>query len=259
MNKDDLLNQLERHSDPAGSAEYFLPTGSPALDILLGGGWPAGVISELCGPPEYTGPLAYQTVAAVQRAFPDEPVFMCCGDYSSRLASRYDVDAGRLLVTWNQGKAVHDTGGARLGIVDRPLDARIPLRDDLQLTLLYLTMCPGLLVRSAACLRLSSCGARGWAQAERLWDVRHPGLDPFGELPVCLGPDAAVQDILNVALLLGITSKRGRWYYFGDTRLGGSWQEAADWLFASPRIRAAVLSAVAEQAPVYPGWRHAYC
>jgi hypothetical protein len=257
VNESELLNQLGRQA-PAPAGGEFLPSGSVAVDILLGGGWPAGAISELCGPQEYTAPFAYRTVAAVQRAWPDEPVLMCCGDYSTALASRYHVDEGRLLVTRSQTAAACESS-ARLAIVDRPLDSWIPVRDDTSLSMLFLTMTPGALVRSAACVRLSPVrGSRTWATAERTWASRPARTILTNQIPVCLGPDSSAQEILELALRLDIATRRARYLRYGDDKLGGSWEEAVDWLTASPRMRMRILEDIAARAPLHPAWRHVY-
>lgn len=256
MNADEILSQLGRQAQ-AAPAWDVLPSGSPSLDILLGGGWPAGVISELCGPQEFAVPFAYRTVNAVQTAYPDEPVLMCCGHYSRTLAARYHVDEDRLLVTGAEDTALRSYRGARLAVLDRPFGYRDALlREDRSMAVLCLTMYPGS-VRSAACVQLSSLrGSRIWAMAERRWIDRWALLDC--KIPVCTGRDAAAQEILELALRLGIATRRARYLYYGEDSLGGSWQEADERLSADTGLRMQVLADIAERAPLHPDWRHVY-
>lgn len=78
-----------------------LPTGSPALDIRLGGGWPRGAISEIFGP--YGGgksTLAYQTIAELHRRDPDALAVLVDveGSYSGKRGAAMGIDDDRLFI-----------------------------------------------------------------------------------------------------------------------------------------------------------------
>lgn len=256
MNRDELLDRLGRPAAPA--ADGILPTGSVPLDLLLGGGWPAGAISEISGPPGYAEPLAYRTVAAVQRARPDGMVIFCGRDFSLRRADKAGLDTGRLLVTHSPDAAVtfRETGTC-LAVVDRTLGGGTPVRADKHMAVLYLTASPGD-VRSTACIELTRGRSRGWAWADRMWHTWHPDRLRFERMLVGTGKDAFAQELLDVAVLLDVVTARGRWYYRGSKQIGGGWDSAVDILAHEPGLQRNLLTACADRASVYPGWRHAY-
>lgn len=254
-----ILKNLERPI--AGQAgDDVLPTGSPSLDILLGGGWPAGVISELCGPPGYAEAIAYRTVAAVQHAYPGSLVVFCGRDFSTRRASQAGLDTHRLLVTHSQEAAVtaRESAGACLVVIDWTLGIDMPVRADKQLSVLYLTRHPGD-VRSTACVELAPCsGSRGWAWAERMWHTWRPDRLRLSSMQVCLGKNASVQEVLSTAVYFGIITARGRWYSHGRHRIGGSWEAAAQNLLDSADLRTGIMNEIAALAPMHWAWPQVY-
>lgn len=258
MNRDELLARLSR---PEGTRQHgeVLPTGSPGLDILLGGGWPEGMISEISGPPGYADPLAYRTIAAVQRTYPGRKAVLCCTSYSPESSRKYAVDTGRLLVTSSPEQAVAEMREHEpcIAVIDRPLSRLMPVRADMSLSMLYLSMYPGD-VRSASCVGLTGYGgSRGWVLAECMWRTM-PGRPMFRSMTVSLGDAAFHQELLHTAILLGIVSARGRWHSYGDRKIAGSWEDTVHALAGDPALCTSILAEVAGQAPVYPGWTHAY-
>lgn len=258
MNSSDILRQLAR---PACTAVPggLLPTGSVSLDSLLGGGWPAAAISEIAGPSGYADPLAYRTIAAVQRAHPDRTAVLCAGFFSVHLARRYEVDSSRLMVTSIAEDAV--SAGEHspcIAVVDRTMSAEIPVRGDKELTTLYITREPGE-IRSAACIRLSQYGGSpGWAWAQRMWNSAPP-WPRFASMPVCLGSSSAfVQELLDAAVLLDIVRVRSRQYSYGEHHIGRGWKAAVHELRDASGLQLELLAEVSGHMPAYPGWRQAY-
>jgi recombination protein RecA len=81
-----------------------IPTGSPSLDIILGGGWQRGRMVEIFGP-EGSGKstIAYQTIAELHRRNPDSFAILVDAE------GTYDEDRGR-----------------RFGILDKGLRVLVP-------------------------------------------------------------------------------------------------------------------------------------
>lgn len=258
MNSSDVMHLLTAPA-PVTAAQDVLPTGSVSLDVLLGGGWPAGCISEVCGPPGYADPLAYRTIAAVQHAHPGRPAVLCTGSFSLQLARKYGVDNSRLMVTSIPGQAVSAIArdSPSIAVIDRPFGTDMPVRADKLLSVLCLTADPGD-ARSAACIRLAPYGgARGWAWAERMW-TSLPRQARFSSMLACFGDGAFTQELLDTAALLDVVTARGRRYSYGTRQIGGGWQAAVAELNGRKDLRDDILAEVAHQVPVYPGWAGVY-
>lgn len=259
MNREDLLDQIMR-LPPGHESAGFLPTGSVSLDSLLGGGWPAGAVSEIAGPPGYADPLAYRMISAVQRAYPRKSAVLCSASFSIMLAKQHGIDRDRLMCTDHPGEAVSLTEreGVCLTVIDSPLSREAPVRPDTSLSMLYLTVFPGD-VRSAACIRMSPySSSRGWAWAERMW-CSYPVSTAYSGMPAALrGSSAFVQEMLDAAVAAGVVEVRGRWYSYGGRQLGGSWETATHEIEDDPGLRTGILGELAGLMPVYPGWRYAY-
>jgi len=254
MNRTDLLRQAERPRR-APAAAGLLPSGSLALDVLLGGGLPGGSVCELAGPPDITQALAYRAIAAAQADAPGAPVVLCARDYDPRLAARHGADPGRILVT--RDPAGPAGSGARLAVLDRPFDAAAPFRRDARMTVLVLTRHTGY-QRSAACIGVS--GTRGcWASAELFYcSSLHPADSAMRQLPACTGSYATAQEILYLAARLGIASVRASRYSWCRTQIGHGWENAVRKLAGDPALRQVLLRELAQLIPLYPGWRQAY-
>lgn len=254
MNRDGLLGCLGRPAPaPQGG---LLPSGSPALDVLLGGGWPPGAVCELAGPPHATAALAYRAIAAVQAARPGEPVILCDGDYDPRLARRHGADPARLLFTRDPAAAM--AGGPVLAVAGMLHAAgQLPARDSRGTTVLAVTARPGD-IRSAACIQLVR--PRGcWVTAARLWlHDEPPSVGGLIGLPACTGRDAAAQEILYLAVTTGIIGVRGNRHAYGGHPLGNGWKAAAAALAGDRELRAEILGDIARIVPVNPAWRQAY-
>lgn len=258
MNRGDLLTLLGRPEAPGGPPESRLPSGSPALDILTGGGWPAGSISEITGPDSACTALAYRTIAAVQALHPAEPVILLTAAYDPGLARTHGTDPDRLLVTRDPAAAA---AGSRLTVVDMPHAAgQLPARDSRGTTVLTLTRYRGYL-RSAACIEtVPAPGAHGrWVTAAQAWNSY--ALPPAGRmtrLPACLSRDAAVQEILHLAVTLGVVDVRGTWYVLGGDRIGNGWKNTVRGIAGEYYLRMHILAELGRTASLHPGWRCVY-
>jgi hypothetical protein len=102
---------------PTSASGAMAPSGLPALDAQLGGGWPAGAISELVGPASAgrTGAL----VATLARAAADGSVVALvdtCDRFDPRSAADVGLDSDRLL--WVRGAPI-TVEHARPDLLDR--------------------------------------------------------------------------------------------------------------------------------------------
>ena len=83
---------------PAVTARF--PTGSLALDVILGGGWPANQWHEIVG--SYSDgktSLAYQTVAACQRLYPEHMTLWVAAEaFNPEFADAAGVDRSRVFL-----------------------------------------------------------------------------------------------------------------------------------------------------------------
>lgn len=77
-----------------------IPTGSLALDLVLGGGWPVGQWTEIIGEASHgKTAVALKTIAANQKADPDfTTVWVAAEPWSSQYAELCGVDTSRVLV-----------------------------------------------------------------------------------------------------------------------------------------------------------------
>ena len=78
-----------------------ISTGSPALDIRLGGGFPKGAITEIFGPNgSGKSTLAYNTIAELHRRDPDALVVLIDveGSYSGKRGAAMGIDKERLKI-----------------------------------------------------------------------------------------------------------------------------------------------------------------
>ena len=104
MDTGDLIGILAGESREHSPAPGFLPTGSVSLDIVLGGGWQQGSVSELYGPPDSgTTTVALRSIAAAQRARPGTVAVIYDGspDRGARLpgrAAQLGADLDRLII-----------------------------------------------------------------------------------------------------------------------------------------------------------------
>ena len=76
-----------------------MSTGSPALDIRLGGGWPRGAMTEIFGPNgSGKSTLAYAAIAELQRRDPNATVVLCDveSSYSGKRGDAMGIDRERL-------------------------------------------------------------------------------------------------------------------------------------------------------------------
>lgn len=258
MNRGDLTALLGRPAAPGGPPEASLPSGSPALDILTGGGWPAGSISEITGPDSACTALAYRTITAVQALHPGEPVILCAAAYDPGLARTHGTDPDRLLVTRDPAAAA---AGSRLTVIDMPHAAgQLPARDSPGTTVLTLTRYRGYL-RSAACIEaVPAPGGHGrWVTAAQAWNSHaFPPAGRMARLPACLSRDATAQEILHLAVVLGVMNLKGTWYTLGGDRIGNGWKNTARGIAGEYDLRVQLLSEIARIAPLHPGWRRAY-
>lgn len=102
MNKDFGVSTALMASDIAVPKRY--PSGSLALDVALGGGWPGGKWVEVVGR-ESAGKTAVvlKTIAACQAVDPDfSALWVAAEEYDSDQASALGVDNSRVIVTPTQ-------------------------------------------------------------------------------------------------------------------------------------------------------------
>jgi hypothetical protein len=257
VNGSSILASLSRHAAPPPGG--FLPTGSVSLDILLGGGWSTGEISEIHGPPGSSASrLAYRTIAAVQRAFPDEPVILCTSAPDLSLACELGIRPGTLWLTSRPETALRHAGNAVLVVFDDPGMMPLPPRADTAATVLAVTSRPRA-VRSGTCVRLEPYDPpHWWFCPELLWSSLPPQAARLHGILVSSGSLAFLQELLDTAVLLGVVTVRGRWYACGRARLGGSWEEAVRSIGMQPALRGRLLGSIAGSTPVYARWQHAY-
>ena len=252
MDRDNLLALLAAPRPPA-VPPGCVPSGSPALDLLLGGGWPHGGISEIRGPSGCGATtLACRTIGAAQTAFPDRTVVLCSREIpGAALMRRCGITAGRLLLTQDPAAAL-GCQDAALAVIDGAGQAELPVRARPGLTVLCLTRAGGA-VRSGTCVRLGpEPGARGWSAAACAWQPRAAPAAGHALARVCLGSHPCAQEILGIAAETGAVTVRGRWYSRGGRDIGGSWEKAVHALAASGTLRMQIFAAVMPSAsPVY--------
>lgn len=78
-----------------------MPTGSPSLDVRLGGGWPRGAISEVFGPNgSGKSTIAYGTIAELHKREPGALAVLIDveGSYSSKRGAAMGIDKDRLKI-----------------------------------------------------------------------------------------------------------------------------------------------------------------
>lgn len=244
MNRGDVIGQLARRQPPAPAAAV-IPTGSPAADLLLGGGWPGRGVSVLCGPPD-SGvlALAVRAIAAAQLADPVRPAVLVARDYPHRDAARYQVSPQRLLLARDGAAAAEMAGNASLIVdVSYILQGSFPARTDTGTAVLLVAGSPRG-IRAAACIRLHP--RRGWDIAEPVFRTRPAAA---GQAAVCGGEAAVTQEILDIAVQRGIVTVRGRWLAYGDRKIAGSWKDAVMLLREAPDLRMSLLQEITGQAP----------
>lgn len=253
-------SQLVRHltrKRAATSIEDALPTGSVPLDILTGGGWPAGSISAIYGPPESdTRVFGYRAIAAAERAYPGRPVILCTTDFDIERALRMGIRADTLLVTSDVEAALQYSAQTVLAVLEQYGEFSTPPRCSDATSILILPI--RRLVQSQAHVEIEPQGRHGWGWA-RL--VRAPGPPQAGfgsDLPVCTASRGFISELLDTAVELGVVIRNGYWYSYGDVKLGAGWESAVMSLLRDTPLITAILAAVADIAPVHPRWRQAY-
>lgn len=244
MRTEEVIRVLTRAAPDEENAPAVLPTGSVGLDILLGGGWRKGSVSELYGPPDCgTTTVALRTVAAVQQAYPDQAavIYDSSPGSGSRLpayAATLGADLDRLVIAANPGFL--PARNTAITVVDGHSSSLLPPREDLGETVLVIPAKPGL-ARSAVSVRMQrSYGAR-WAWAE----LDMPGSRP---VPVSLAWNAQLQEILQTAILYGLADVHGkRWYYCGPRKIAGGWHDAVRILQNDAKLRDKIINGIAEK------------
>lgn len=246
MDTADLARILTRAAPENRAGPGTLPTGSVSLDILLGGGWRKGAVSELYGPPDSgTTTVALRTIAAVQRACPGQIAVICDSSpgTGSRLpgyAASLGADLDRLVITTRNETLPSD---AAVTVIDGFTRNLLLPREDLDSTVLVIPRKPGL-VRAAASVRMDrSYGAR-WTWAELMWPVS-PNMPP---IPISLGAHPQIQEILQLAISYGLAEVHGkRWYYCGQRKFAGGWHDAVQVLRDDAELREKIISGIAEK------------
>lgn len=242
---------LTRAAAARAAGPAVLPTGSVSLDILLGGGWGKGSVSELYGPPgSGTTTVALRTIAAAQRANPGDIAVMYDSSpgSGSRLpgyAARLGADLDRLIITGSPDCLPDLPRKTVITVIDGLSGARLPPRENLGATVLVIPRESGL-IRPATVVRIQrSYGAR-WAWAELRQPTASPAPGRLPLIPVSLAAHAPIQEILHIALMYGLIEVHGkRWYYCGPRKFAGGWDDAVHILRKDQGFRETIISGIA--------------
>ena len=251
MDTEDLIGILSRASREPLPRAGTLPTGSVSLDVILGGGWPHGSVSELYGPPDSgTTTVALRSIAAAQKAHPNAVAVMYDGspDGGARLPDRaagLGADLDRLIVAGRPEALLALPRETVLTVIDGLSENQLPPREDLGATVLVIPRDRSL-ARAAARLEMQhKYGSRwAWARLVAPMTAGTPGCLPM--VPVSLAGTARIQEILYHAFMYGLVEVSGkRWYYCGQRKFAGSWDDAVTVLQDDSELLAKITSGIA--------------
>ena len=250
MDTENLVRMLAGSPPEVPAAPVMLPTGSVSLDILLGGGWRKGAVSELHGHPDCgTTTVALRTAAAVQQAYPGENavIYDNSPGTGSRLpgyAATLGADLDRLIIARPSGSL---PGEAAITIIDGFSGSRLPPRENLGGTVLVIPRNPGL-IRSDISLRLQRKHGAPWAWAILERPPVSGTSSRMPSAPICLSANAWFQEILQTALQYGLVEVHGkRWYYCGLRKIAGGWHDAVLALQDSKDLFEKIINGIAEK------------
>lgn len=227
MKPADIVASLDRQ--PA--RQRYISTGSPALDIAIGG-WPIGRLSEVTGDP-MTGKtsLLYLAARLMQKLQDECPVLFVDyrGEFSRRRAKACGVDTERLVVSRTLPDSLGPISWVVADCVESPEHRRALLRNTAD----------GVTVVAASWLYRQFPGVYPWVhltpvrQGEKLASCQtseSAEISRYLLFPSDYGFDLG-RELLELAVLAGKAEQRGsHWYWTGggpsDPYLGSGREEA---------------------------------
>lgn len=257
MSPDEVMFALDTTREPVDRS-LAVPTGSLGLDIALGGGWPAGRVSELYGGPGCgKSLLAYHAAARAQKT--GYVAWIDTGGFSPDRAKAAganldELAIGRLNHVDQALWAIKDAiaAGPALVVLDTVSSLELPdlPHDELAhevgemqracwrsetAVLLTNIRYPGrsfgrfaAIVRAITSIRVA---LRNDVGQFRGFVVKHPAMRPVEhEIRFHLkdGRIDAVNELILLGIDCGVVEKRGSWHYFNGRQLGQGVTSSAD-------------------------------